>query len=153
MTEQRKILEMLQAGQITIDEAVGLLEALREVGDEPVSNKEVYLYSKAMQERMKAHRAAVVALKQNQSSNKLLKIDIHQSGEEDTNLNFQVPVESALVMENLIPTNIKKIIASQGFELGGLLVSLNQDYPKGRILDMHVSEDDYDTNIVLEVTS
>jgi hypothetical protein len=133
MTEERKILEMLQAGQINIDEALGLLEALRD--SDSFDNKV----------NARAPRA--------NSTGRLLKIDIHQSGDEDTNLNFQVPVESALVMENLIPTNIKKIIASQGFELGGLLVSLNQDYPKGRILDMHVSDDDYDTNIVLEVTS
>jgi hypothetical protein len=152
MTEERKILEMLQAGQINIDEAVGLLEALRDSRDEAVPSIEMYLSSEAIQKRIKEREAARAKL-QNQPSNKLLKIDIHQSGEEDTNLNFQVPVESALVMENLIPTNIKKIIASQGFELGGLLISLNQDFPKGRILDMHVSDDDYDTNIVLEVTS
>jgi hypothetical protein len=152
MTEERKILELLQAGQINIDEALGLLEALREAESEGVSNKDIYLYSKAMQERLKAGQAAPPAHEQKQS-NKLLKIDIHQSGEEDTNLNFQIPVESALVMENLIPSNIKKIITEQGFELGGLLVSLNPDFPKGRILDMHVSDDDYDTNIVLEVTS
>jgi hypothetical protein len=133
MTEKRKILEMLQAGQINIDEALGLLEALRDSND---------FESKVT---ARAPRAS--------GTGKLLKIDIHQSGEEDTNLNFQIPVESALVMENLIPNNIKKIITSQGFELGGLLVSLNPDFPKGRILDMHVSDDDYDTNIVLEVTS
>lgn len=132
MTEERKILEMLQAGQINIDEALGLLEALRDSDN---------LDSKVA----RAPRA--------NATGRLLKIDIHQSGEEDTNLNFQIPVESALMMENLIPTNIKKIIASQGFELDGLLVSLNQDFPKGRVLDMHVTDDDYDTNIVLEVTS
>jgi hypothetical protein len=152
MTEERKILEMLQAGQINIDEALGLLEALRELGDQHVSNKDIYLYSKAIQERLKAHGAKAPAYEQKQS-NKVLKIDIHQSGEEDTNLNFQIPVESVLVMENLIPNNIKKIITSQGFELGGLLVSLNQDFPKGKILDMHVSDDENDTNILLEVTS
>jgi hypothetical protein len=133
MSEERKILEMLKAGQITVDEAEGLLEALRDT-----DNVDTRVTARAP-------RAS--------STGRLLKIDIHQSGEEDTNLNFQVPVESALVMENLIPSNIKKIISSQGFELGGLLVSLNQDFPKGRILDMHVSDDDYDTNIVLEVTS
>jgi hypothetical protein len=133
MTEERKILEMLQAGQITIDQALGLLEALRD--------------SESIDSSVAARAPRANA------TGRLLKIDIHQSGEEDTNLNFQIPVESALVMENLIPTNIKKIITEQGFELGGLLVSLNPDFPKGRILDMHVSDDDYDTNIVLEVTS
>jgi hypothetical protein len=133
MTEERKILEMLTAGQITIDQALGLLEALRDS-----DNFESKVTARAPRPN---------------GTGKLLKIDIHQSGEEDTNLNFQIPVESALVMENLIPNNIKKIITSQGFELGGLLVSLNPDFPKGRILDMHVSDDDYDTNIVLEVTS
>jgi hypothetical protein len=64
-----------------------------------------------------------------------------------------VPVDSALVMENLIPSNIKKLIAAQGVEIGGLLVSLNQDFPIGKILDMHVSNDEYDTNVLLEVTS
>jgi hypothetical protein len=151
MTEERKILEMLTAGQITIDQALGLLEALRDNRGESVPPIEMYLSGEAIQQRLKAREAR--AKLQNQPSNKLLKIDIHQSGEEDTNLNFQVPVESALVMENLIPSNIRKIIASQGFELGGLLVSLNQDFPTGKILDMHVSDDDYDTNIVLEVTS
>jgi hypothetical protein len=152
MTEERKILEMLQTGQINIDEALGLLEALCDSSGKSTSAKETYLYSAALQQRLKARGDHQEKL-QSPLSSKLLKIDIHQSGEEDTNLNFQIPVESALVMENLIPANIKKIITEQGFELGGLLVSLNPDFPKGRILDMHVSDDDYDTNIVLEVTS
>jgi dephospho-CoA kinase len=133
MSETRKILEMLSSGQINVEEAEGLLEALRDTDS----------FDK---------RVAVRTPKAT-STGRLLKIDIHQSGEEDMNLNFQVPIESALVMENLIPNNIKKIIAARGFELDGLLVSLNPDFPKGKILDMHVSDDEYDTNILLEVTS
>ena len=142
MTEERKTLEMLQAGQITIDEALGLLEALR---DAPTQDEEGF--SRDLRREVGSSKV------QPEPSVKLFKVDIDQSGEEDKNLNFQVPVESAVMMESFIPSGIKKIIASQGFELGALLVSLNKNFPDGRILDMHVSDDDCDTNIVLEVTS
>lgn len=151
MSEERKILELLSSGQITVDEAEGLLEALRELPDSTGTAHETYLYSKAMQDRKKVPVA--LSLAQAQQSSKLFKIDIHRSGEEDKNLNFQVPVESALMMESFIPKDIKEIIAAQGFELGALLVSLNPNFPSGKILDMHVSDDEYDTNILLEVTS
>jgi hypothetical protein len=58
MTEERKILEMLQAGQINLDEALGLLEALRDSRDEAVPPIEMYLSSEAIQKRIKERESA-----------------------------------------------------------------------------------------------
>ncbi len=136
MSEERKILEMLSAGQINVDEAAGLLEALHDSDNVDNKNKAPSLDARAIT-----------------PSGKLLKIDVHQSGEEEVSLNFKVPVETAAMMESFIPKDIKNVIASQGFDLSALLVSMNQNFPKGKIIDLNVSHDSEDTYVLIEVIS
>jgi sulfatase maturation enzyme AslB (radical SAM superfamily) len=172
MTEERKILEMFQTGQITIDEALGLLEALRGVPDKFVSNTDLYSSRTAVQESNKdqgVRREAIVRKLINlcEGHGQLSKIDVHQSGDEDRRLNWQTTVENLIdffrtsndkdIDDEIIDIDVanfddlKKMV--HGVEIAECLSSLSQKLSSKKAIRMNITDACVNTSVLIEAQS
>jgi hypothetical protein len=154
MSEERKILELLSSGQINVDEAEGLLEALRDLPND----KDEAEFSKELRRELGVHDSVLKAGEPRRPrgfgmhtlSGRLLKFNLYRGGHNQKKLDLQVPVEYARRLDGMIPKDVQEVIASQGVTLQNVLAAAHAS--EGRILDLHVGGDN-ETTITLEVTS
>jgi hypothetical protein len=152
MSEERKILELLSSGQITVDEAEGLLEALRDSLDDADEAE----FSKELRRELGVHDAMARGSRRPRGvgmhmlSGRLLKFNLHRGGNNEKKLDLQVPVEYARRLDGMIPKDVQEIIAAQGITLQNVLAATYAS--EGKVLDLHVGGEN-ETTITLEVTS
>ncbi|GMQ60152.1 hypothetical protein AN1V17_45520 [Vallitalea sediminicola] len=109
MSEEKKILEMIEKGQITAEEGMELLQALRNVGIEQ-EEKIIEEYKPAVQKR----------------EFKFLRIKVTtEKGETKVNINIPLKLIKALggilpQANNLIPEDVKKQMNDKGINLGAI---------------------------------
>ena len=121
MNEQRRILEMLVAGQVSVDEADALLSALKV-------------------ERQSEARPRGVA--------KSLRIAVDADGEAKVRVN--VPLGLAKFASRFIPQEGHTTLQGHGVDIGELLASLNSS-SEGRLLDLETTEHGRPVRIVLDM--
>ena len=154
MSEERKILEMLSSGQINVDEAEGLLEALRD--SRPLL--ETVFDSRGEVDDGKVIRTVDIfedILKDDQpkSIEKLLRIKVVYRGDKPTFLNFDVPIKAASTAETVLPAKVKDVIGNRGIKLNELLGSLNETSPVGEVLKFQARDKNEQAFVLFEVTS
>lgn len=123
MNEQRRILDMLAAGQLTPDEANDLLNALN-TAPAPAS---------------KPSRPA-----------QLLRIVVETEDEDRTQVN--VPLGLAKFASQFIPHRAQEVLKNKGVNLSALLNALEHDLPEGRLVDFEAEVEGRQVKIVIEVS-
>ncbi len=117
--ERRRILDMLAGGQITAEQAAGLLEALGAKGE----------------------RVGVPARK---GIARLIRINIDargSDGSKDATVNVNVPLALAKFASRFVPKDARNELKVQGVDLSELLDALGEDVPDGRLVDLDATED------------
>nr|MDQ3397739.1 hypothetical protein [Deinococcota bacterium] len=110
MTDTRKILEMLHAHQVTVDQASDLLAALEAPqGEAP----------KASAARM---------------------IRIIVEAEDEAIVRVNVPATLAKFALQMIPKDVRGELQAQGIDLSEFLTTLQGDLPEGRLVDVEAEE-------------
>lgn len=131
MSEERQILDMLASGQITVDEATKLLDALksRPVPSAPPPPQAPRGIAKNIRIRVN-----------NKSSDASKKADV------DVN----VPIGLAKFASKFIPGEAKRLIEKQGINVNELLNNINQLSPENQVIRLN-EEDPSKPTIIIEV--
>lgn len=125
MDERRKVLALLAAGQIDVDQATELLEAL----DAPTPTP--------------PPRPKGVA--------RLLRIAIdteEENGRTDS-VNLNLPLALAGFAKRFVPEEARERLKAQGVDLLELLASLDDDIPEGELVNIDVEEANGGTTSIL----
>ena len=130
MTEQRRILDLLVAGELTADEAAQLLEALGSASTPPPP-------------------PAPPAPK---GIARVLRISIYASDNTDeSTLNLNVPLGLAKFAERFIPKEARAHLDRQGIDLDELLGSLDGNFPSGPLVDIQAGGATDEVTVTIEV--
>lgn len=121
MEEKRKILSMLAAGQIEVEEALSLLEAVGHT-DSPVMVK---------------------------GTAKMLRINVDSEGEAKVRVN--VPISLAKFALRFVPAGLRRQIETRGIVLNDLLDTLKGELPEGRLVDIEATDEGKPVHVVIEV--
>ncbi len=122
MNDKRKILEMLAAGQVTVDEALDLLAAL-----EPTPS----------------------ASPRPKGQAKMLRVLV--DAEDEAKVRVNVPAQLAKFALNFIPKEQREQMEAQGIHLDELLDLLKGELPEGRLVDIEASDEGQPVRVVVEV--
>jgi hypothetical protein len=121
--ERRRILDMLAAGSISVDDAANLLKAL--TGG-------------------RTERAALPTSPKRGA--RLLRISIDapdESGQgETTKVRVNVPIALARFATRLLPQEASSELKEQGIDLNEILSSLDEDLPDGNLIDIDAGSSD-----------
>lgn len=135
--DRRRILDMLAAGSISVDEASNLLQALG--GSQP------------------AAPAALNAPKRSGQA-RLLRISIDDDGSDGggtgTRVRVNVPIALARFATRFLPKDASTELQEQGIDLEQILASLGDDLPDGKLVDIDAASDEpgnSNTKITIEV--
>ncbi|CAN5887307.1 hypothetical protein BH24DEI2_BH24DEI2_00550 [soil metagenome] len=130
VSEQRRILDLLAAGQLSVDEAAELLEALGSLSAPPPP-------------------PAPPAPK---GIARVLRISIHsEDSTDESTLNLNVPLGLAKFAERFIPKEARAHLDRQGIDLDELLGSLDGNFPSGPLVDIQASDSTDEVTITIEV--
>ena len=126
-SEERRILGLLAAGQLSADEASEVLGALRD--DAPPSPP----------------RPRPTA------RNLRIRIETEDDGAQRSRINVNLPLGLAKFAGQLLPEEAKDQLERHGIDLEGVLGSLGDDLPEGPLVDFEAGDDDYQVHFVIEV--
>ena len=127
MSEQRRILDLLVAGELTADEAAQLLEALGSASAPPPPP---------------APKGIA----------RVLRISIYASDSTDeSTLNLNVPLGLAKFAERFIPKEARAHLDRQGIDLDELLGSLDGNFPSGPLVDIQAGGATDEVTVTIEV--
>lgn len=121
VSEQRRILELLASGQLTVDEAAELLAALPTPAAVPAPPPKPRALARQLHIRIETDG---------------------DDGAEQTRINVNVPLGLAKFAGKLLPADAKKQLERQGVDLAELLSALDGDLPEGPLVDIETNEDD-----------
>lgn len=138
--DRRRILDMLAAGTISVDEATSLLKA---IGSAPVG----------------AGQSSSAEGTPRRQGAKLLRIsiDTQRDGADEpaAKLRVKVPLSLAKFAGRFLPAEVSQELAEQGIDLRTLLDGLGDEVREGPLLDVEVATDENKANstvhIVIEV--
>lgn len=136
--DRRRILDMLAAGSISVDDAANLLKALG--GSQP------------------AAPALPAAKRAAGGQARLLRISIDDtsegSGAQATKVRVNVPIALARFATRFLPKEASSELHEQGIDLEEILASLGDDLPDGRLVDIDAASDEPgkgNARIIIEV--
>ena len=136
--ERKKVLDMLAAGQINVDQASELLRAL---GDAPVG----------------AVPPPPPPMPARTGTARLLRISIDANDDGDgerAKIRVNVPLGLAKFAGRFLPAEARSELETQGIDLNELINALSTETPEGKLVDIDVDGDDGNTKkakIVVEV--
>ena len=155
-SEQRRILDLLASGQLTVDEAAELLEALKGAASPfeppappgPPRPRGLVVNGDGASARQVLSRSRGLA--------RMLSIRIEtdsDDGGEQSKISVNVPLGLAKFAGKLLPADAKSHLERQGVDLQELLEALDGDVSEGRLIDIEAKQDDggYKAKIVIEV--
>ena len=122
MEEKKRVLEMLQAGSIGVEEAMDLLAALEGTRPEP--------------------RPPARLLK--------VRVEAEEKGR-PVKIHVNLPLALAPLVESFLPEEAKLTLGRQGVNLKDLLVLLKEGVPEGKLVEVEAQEEDGPVKILLEV--
>ncbi|WP_105316983.1 SHOCT-like domain-containing protein [Thermus tenuipuniceus] len=122
MEEKRRILEMLKAGEIGVEEALALLEAVE--GPKPLAK----------------------------ASAKLLRVRIHaQDKDKPVRVNVNLPLALAELLEKFLPEEAKLTLQGRGVNLKDLLRLVREGVPEGKLVEIEAKEEGHPVQVLVEV--
>lgn len=136
MTEERRILEMLSSGQINVDQATELLDAVKQsvlLPPSPASPPKPRGIAKMIRVQVDA---------QEDNGSKRAEVDVN------------IPLGLARFVSKFLPKDVKDHMQEQGIDLTELFEGIESgDFPEGELLNIDSSEDDESnrTKIIIEV--
>ena len=136
MSEKTKILEMLANGQITVEEASDLLNAISSDSTGSTgSSKLVTTASSSQQIKKKA---------------RMIRINVFKENSVDVNVN--VPIALAKFATRFIPDEAKIELNNQDIDLKEMLELLKQDdLAEGKLLEVDTIDDGLKVRVLIEV--
>ena len=120
--ERKKVLDMLAAGQINVDQAGELLRAL---GDAP-------------------RGAADAPPPPRTGTARLLRISIDANDDGDgerAKIRVNVPLGLAKFASRFLPVEARSELEAQGIDLSELITAISTETPEGRLVDIDVDDD------------
>jgi len=124
--ERKKVLDMLAAGQINVDQASELLRAL---GDAPSTT------GSAPPPPPPPARTGTARLLR-------ISIDANDDGDGDrAKIRVNVPLGLAKFASRFLPAEARTELESQGIDLSELISALSTETPEGRLVDIDVDDD------------
>ncbi len=122
MEDKRKILEMVRAGELGVEEALTLLEALE------------------------GHRPSAKPLAQ------LLRVRVeaHDQGK-PVRVNVNLPLALAELLEKFLPEEAKLALGQRGVNLKDLLALVREGVPEGKLLEVEAEEEGGPVHVLVEV--
>jgi hypothetical protein len=124
--ERKKVLDMLAAGQINVDQASELLRAL---GDAPSAT------GAAPPPPPPPARTGTARLLR-------ISIDANDDGDgERAKIRVNVPLGLAKFASRFLPAEARTELESQGIDLSELISALSTETPEGRLVDIDVDDD------------
>ncbi|TFU17216.1 SHOCT-like domain-containing protein [Thermus tengchongensis] len=122
MQEKRRVLEMLRAGEIGVEEALALLEAVE--GPKPLTKPAA----------------------------KLLRVRIHaQDKGKPVRVNVNLPLALAELLEMFLPEEAKLALAGRGVNLKDLLALVREGVPEGKLVEIEAEEEGHPVQVLVEV--
>jgi hypothetical protein len=122
--ERKKVLDMLAAGQVTVDQASELLRALGEGG--PPSGPPPPAPVRTGTARLLR-----------------ISIDARDSGDgERAKIRVNVPLGLAKFASRFLPAEARSELEAQGIDLTELITAISTETPEGRLVDIDVDPED-----------
>ncbi len=122
--ERKKVLDMLAAGQINVDQASELLRALGDAG--PASPEPP----------PPPRRSGTARLLR-------ISIDANDDGDGDrAKIRVNVPLGLAKFASRFLPKEARSELEAQGIDLSELITAISTETPEGRLVDIDVDDDD-----------
>ncbi|WP_117237474.1 SHOCT-like domain-containing protein [Thermus sediminis] len=112
MEEKRRVLEMLQAGSIGVEEAMDLLSALE--GARPGSKPPARLLK--------------------------VRVEAEEKGR-PVKVHLNLPLALASLLESFLPEEAKLTLGRQGVNLKDLLALLKEGVPEGKLVEIEAEEE------------
>ncbi len=135
--ERRKILDMLAAGQVSVEQATELLKALGPVAAVPPTPP------------------IPPAPPRRKGIAKILRINIDAGGGDEgekAKIRVNVPIALAKFASKFMPQEAKAQLDLQGIDLAELLETIGDDLPEGRLVDIDaIEEGKGKAKIIIEV--
>ena len=123
--ERKKVLDMLAAGQISVDQASDLLRALGEGGPPAGSPPPP-----------PPPRTGTARLLR-------ISIDATDGGDgERAKIRVNVPLGLAKFASRFLPAEARSELEAQGIDLSELITAITTETPEGRLVDIDVDDDD-----------
>ncbi len=123
--ERKKVLDMLAAGQINVDQASELLRAL---GDAPTG-------AAAPPPPPKPARTGTARMLR-------ISIDANDDGDGDrAKIRVNVPLGLAKFAGRFLPAEARTELEAQGIDLSELINALSTETPEGKLVDIDVDDD------------
>lgn len=134
--EQKRVLDMLAAGQITAEQAAALLAALAGVGSAPT--------------------ASAPPTPPRRGTARLLRISIdaaEEAGGERAKIRVNVPLGLAKFASRFIPAEARRELDGQGIDLNELIDAITTETPEGPLVDIDVDDEHGEkrAKIIIEV--
>ncbi len=144
--ERRRILDMLAAGQIDVDQATELLKALGTDRQAPPRSPRPPVPPQVVGSGGESRRGIARVLS--------ISIDAKgDAGDERAKVRVNVPLALTRFAMKFLPTEAKEQLNTQGIDLEELLETLGDELPEGRLVDIDASQmgDGTNARIVIEV--
>jgi hypothetical protein len=146
--EERRILELVAAGQLSADEAAELLDALKDADARALTAPPV--------PPVPAVPTAPQPPPAQRGIARQLRILVEadgDAGDRHTSVAINVPLGLAKFAARLLPDEAKAQLERRGVNLDDLLAALDADLPEGRLVDIDATEEsgDQHARIVIEV--
>ncbi len=126
--ERKKVLDLLESGRITADQASELLRAL---GSAP---------------RAEPAPALPASPPRRVGTARMLRISIDAAGDESdrsrAKVRVNVPLGLAKFATRFLPQDAKDELESQGIDLSELITAISTETPEGRLVDIDVDDDE-----------
>lgn len=155
--ERRRILDLLAAGSINVDQAAELLKALGPSKEERLPLPPTTPVRAAPPQAPGAPQVPQAPVAPTgRGRPKFLRIRVEANkngGSKDSKVNVSVPIALAKFALRFIPTEAKTELATQGIDIAQLLDGFDSDFAEGKILDLHADDEDGagSTHITIEV--
>jgi hypothetical protein len=121
--ERKKVLDMLAAGQISVDQASDLLRALGENGPPAGAPPPT------------PPRTGTARLLR-------ISIDASEGGDSDrAKIRVNVPLGLAKFASRFLPAEARSELEAQGIDLSELITAITTETPEGRLVDIDVDDD------------
>lgn len=138
--EKRRVLDLLAAGQISVEQAESLLTALGSTAAGP-------------------HQAEPAAASQSRAATlssgrrvRSLQIQIDatgKDGQQDKNVSVNIPIGLARFASRFLPPDARVQLDEQGVDLSELISSLQGEVPEGPLMEIDAGEGDKQARITI----